>query len=467
MGKKRSVGFLLALNLSVGLVINLSGGSFVRAEEWMTLKHVFEGEHGLDFLGWALASPGDLDGDGQPDIMVGMPLAAKNPAVNVGRVFIYSGQSGGLLFSLEGSGAKHELGFSLSAVGDIDGDGVPDFLLGAPGASPAHLPHAGSVYLYSGKTHAVLKRLDGREIKDAFGLAVSGGADFNEDGVPDIAIGSPYSDPLQSDPSYRRGTPSANSVGLSAAGSVYVFSGSDGGLLLRLNGMEPHGHFGRTLEVMGDVTGDGIPDIAVSAPTASPNRLKKAGRVFIYSGKDGALLRFFDGPEADAHFGLAVARVQDLDGDGIPDLAVGAPGLSPQGLSGAGSVLTYSGRDGKVLYRWDGLEPGEQFGRTVLSLGDLDRDGVDDLVIGSPGASSGLGPDTGRISSYSGKEGKLLFRLNGRERNGKFGHALAKTEDMNQDGIPDLLVGAPNASSGTKMAAGRAYLFLTNLPVEE
>lgn len=432
------------------------------AKAWMILSRTFEGEKGLDFLGWAVASPGDLNGDGKPEIMVGMPLAARGSEVNVGKVVVYSGQDGVPLFTLEGSEARYELGFSLSRMGDLDQDGVPDILIGAPGASPARLPQAGSVFVHSGKTGKLLRRFDGQQALDAFGIAVAGGYDFNGDGIPDIVIGAPYTDPLQPDIYYKRGEPSRNRVGLSAAGSVFIFSGKDGGLLLRLNGTEAHGHFGRTIEILGDINGDSVPDIAVSAPVASPNGRTRAGRVFVYSGKDGALINLFDGPNAGGHFGLALARVHDLNGDGIPDLLIGAPDLSPEGRRGAGSVFAYSVKDGVLLRRWDGQEAGEQFGRAVVSMGDLDGDGVADVVIGSPGATAKVGKDTGSVSAFSGKDGHRLFRLDGPTLDGKFGQALAKIDDVNGDGLPDLLIiGAPNVSEGTKMAVGKAFLYVS------
>lgn len=458
------LGFLLfaASVVTAQTVPLLDQPASEKGENWMILSRTFEGENGLDFLGWAVASPGDLNGDGKPEIIIGMPLAARGSEVNVGKVFVYSGQDGTRLFSLEGSQARDELGFSLSRMGDLNGDGVPDFLVGAPGASPARLPQAGSVFVYSGRTGEVLRRFDGQQALDAFGIAIVGGSDFNSDGIPDIVIGAPYTDPLQPDIHYKRGEPSRNRVGLSAAGSVFIFSGKDGGLLLRLDGQEAHGHFGRTVEALRDVTGDGIPDLAVSAPTASPNGRTKAGRIFVFSGKDGALVNLLDGQSAGGHFGLALARVEDLNGDGIPDLLVGAPDLSTEGRVGAGSVFAYSVRDGALLRRWDGGETGEHLGRAVVSLGDLDGDGVADVVIGSPGATARLGKDTGSVSAFSGKDGQRLFRLDGKDRIGKFGNALAKIGDMNGDGLPDLLIGAPNVGVGTKAAVGKVFLYLTS-----
>src|SRR5262249_44182007 len=151
-------------------------------------------------------------------------------------------------------------------------------------------------------------------------------------------------------------------------------------------------HFGKSLAAIEDVDGDNVPDIIVGAPGASPNGIVGAGRAFVYSGASGQLLYQWDGLGRFDEFAASVAGGGDVDGDNVPDIIVGAPGASPTDRGAAGSAFVFSGATGEMLFRWDGEAAGDPLGRAVAIVGDLNGDGRADVLIGAPYA----GPDDRR-----------------------------------------------------------------------
>lgn len=186
--------------------------------------------------------------------------------------------------------------------------------------------------------------------------------------------------------------------------------------------------FGRSVIGIGDVNGDGIPDLEAGAPSQNvytgsgtpcgqpePNGCnEKQGKVFVFSGGDGHLLYSVDDPvpQANALFGrFYVAAPGDLNGDGTPDLFVTAPGENAGSVTNSGAAYAINGKTGTMLYRIQNPNPeaGARFGNGIGDPGDVNGDGAGDIVIGAPGATSGGGsPSEGRAYAFSGKTGGLL-----------------------------------------------------------
>jgi FG-GAP repeat len=168
-----------------------------------------------------------------------------------------------------------------------------------------------------------------------FGTALACLGDVNGDGVPDLAVWEP-------DEAYIN-------FGTASAGRVMLVSGADGQPLLTIRSptTQPHTHFGLALAGMSDVNGDDVPDLAIGAPgqAADEDHSATQGQVFLISGAHGKVLRTLEPPlpQADAQFGYALARLGDVNGDGVPDLAVGAPGQQVQVNTFQGQVWLFSG----------------------------------------------------------------------------------------------------------------------------
>ncbi len=402
-----------------------------------------DGEEAEATFGSAVVGIGDVDGDGVPDLAVGAPQTlGPGGGYLDGRVFVYSGATKKLLYQLDPLRSRGFFGARLASAGDLDGDGVPDLIVAAPATSSDDLYGVGSVLAFSGATGERLFVFLGEEGGTYMGSAVAGVGDLDGDGVPEMVIGTPY------------GTGS----GPYGGGVVTVRSGSNGTLLYEFDGSASGDYLGRAVAGLGDVDGDDVPDLLVAAPNASPAGRGQAGLVQLRSGATGEVLCQLDGAEAAAFFGQAIANVHDLDGDGVDDFSIAAPSASPAGMQDAGSVFVYSGASCRLLYRWDGLARFDAFGTAVAGGDDVDGDGVPDVIVGAPGSSPGEVSGAGSAFVFSGATGELLFRWDGRERDGALGQSVAILGDLTGDGRAEVAVGAPTASPGGRNGAGSVFV---------
>ena len=228
-------------------------------------------------------------------------------------------------------------------------------------------------------------------------------------------------------------------------------------------------HFGFCVDVVGDIDGDGVPDLAVGAPFQDGDFQvdngfgppQNVGKVFLISGASLGVIRQVNDPEFQepnptkfgGEFGTSVAGVGDLNHDGVPDVLVGVPHHSNFGADhiNAGEAFVFSGADGSVIFTLNDPdeEEGNRMGFAVASLGDVNGDGVMDLLVGVPkkDVSEDL-PDVGSAYIFSGADGSFIRSLDPRAQggveNGRFGTAVANAGDVNGDGYPIFLSVRPD-----------------------
>jgi hypothetical protein len=380
-----------------------------------------------------VAGLGDVNGDGLSDFVVG-GYGATNPAdgkLNAGCAKVYSGSDGSVIYTFWGDNADDRLGYSVAGPGDVDGDGVPDVVVGIPW-SDVNGANAGAVKVFSGKDGTLVREFTGSKSEQYFGLSVAGAGDLNKDRINEIVVGAP----------------AASDGVVINAGAVIVFSVKDGKDLWTKYGSAPGENLGEAVAGVGDINNDGYGDF-IAATTQSANNGYNSGSATIFSGQDGKTLKFLTGSHATERFGLSVAGMGDLDGDGHGDFAVGAPGTNHLGESAVGSVRIFSGASFGVLASLYGNEPFEYFGWSLAGVGDMNGDGVGDIIVGNSGTD-------GMARIFSGSNRALLYSLPGRINSGeRFSFSVDGAGDVNGDGYADVIIGAPESySSGRAVVIG-------------
>ena len=388
--------------------------------------HSWSGENAGDQFGWTARRTGDLDGDDIIDLVATAPTYDRAS----GKIYVYSGKSGKLLFSKSGTPGER-LGNSAIDAGDVNKDGVNDVIAGAPNTR-----NPGNAYVYSGKDGKLLLTLKGKKAGDQFGYDVCSLGDINGDGCADLAVGAIGGDGKQA-----------------GSGIVTGFSGKDGSVLFVLQGERKGDQYGNS--ICAQPINDGHVLIAVGAPNSGEGQ---RGGVYVYKIGDNQpelAFQIKNNPKDVALGQMFLSFPGDLNKDGTHDLYV-SDFQSSQNKPGAGRVAVHSGVDGKLLLSIEGQIPGEGLGTSPSDAMDADGDGVGDLVIGAwqnaKGAKSG-----GRIYLYSCATKKLLRTWTSKHVNDTLGFDSVGIGDVDGDGHVDFLITAAWAETkGPK--TGRVYI---------
>jgi hypothetical protein len=380
-----------------------------------------------DLSGRSVSSAGDVNGDGLDDLIVGAFLADIAGGANEGESYVVFGKGswagtasldlatldGTNGFRLSGVGVDDLSGFSVSSAGDVNGDGFDDLIVGAPFAYGTY----GGSYVVLGKASwagtpsldlATLDGTSGFRVTgvgefDFSGRSVSSAGDVNGDGFDDLIIGAPaigIVDPYGSGESYVVfgkaswvGTPSLDAATL------------DGVNGFRLAGTRNADLSGYSVSSAGDVNGDGFDDLIVGEPTAfvpygapeDPNSYVVFGKAS-WAGTPSLDLGALDGTNGIRleHMGSSVSGAGDVNGDGIEDLIVGASGAVVFGKANWSSTpsLDLATLDGTNGFRLKGIDVGDATGSSVSSAGDVNGDGFADLIVGAPNAEGAGGADS-------------------------------------------------------------------------
>ncbi len=295
-----------------------------------------------------------------------------------------------IIHRINGENAGDEFGWVARVVGDVDKDGVLDFVATAPSAEKGN----GKIYVYSGKSAKLLFEATGNNA-ERLGNGASGAGDVNNDGTPDIICGAPQGP---------------------NGGGAYVYSGVDGKILHTLPSPKAGFRFGYKVGSLGDINQDGHDDVIVTALTGDCDRdgtinvyasdfnastaAKGAGKIVVHSGATGKELYSINGLQAGEGFGTSPSDAGDVNGDGIGDLVVGA-WQHASGAPSGGKVTLYDGATATELDAWTCTVQGDTFGFDAVGIGDVDGDNQVDFLLTSAWANV-RGPKTGRVFVIAG-----------------------------------------------------------------
>jgi len=348
-------------------------GGFVRAFDAVdgSILWTQAGAETSAVLGYAL-EVADWNGDGVRDVFAGAPFASG------GVVSVFSGDTGALLRQFDAGALPGDgFGASIALGGDFDGDGRDDVAIGSIGYDPPGLSNAGRVYVFSGAGGALLAAIDGPAIASGdaeLGTGLSFLGDVTGDGRDDLVAG-------HREPSFFRGQ--ARVYSFDGAQAQLEYAVPDVGMPASLFGSHVHGGL--------DVDGDGRGDFVVGDLVGSV--------ADVFSGLDGSPIHRLDGNGEGGGFGSG-DLVPDVDGDGLADLLLGAR-KNGTGGSEAGKVFLYSGRTGSLLRTMTHTVPEHRIGLCCRCIGDQDGDGTADYVVSGTGGGTS-GPPSGRVFVVKG-----------------------------------------------------------------
>ncbi|MEM7054524.1 MAG: hypothetical protein AAF446_08235 [Pseudomonadota bacterium] len=489
---------------------------------------VFEGGLVIGNSGYSVSRAGDINGDGMDDLIIGGLIRNNPPGFRVhdsGPIvepsdpsyvvfgsqstlpspFLLSGLDGSNGFIINGEMPDDSAGFSVDGAGDFNGDGIDDLIIGAPAPfNSIFAESAGRSYIVFGSDNGFTSpfelssldgsngiAIDGEANDDYFGFSVSAAGDINGDNMDDVIIGANSADP--------NGDFSGRSYVIFGSNSPqpnpFMLSNLNGSNGFVLNGENNGDLSGSSVSAAGDVNHDGIDDLIIGAQSADPNGTS-SGRSYVVYGSNSTWPASFElsslngfngfkinGTGVFSLSGVSVSGAGDVNADGIHDVIIGAPNPALNALDPGASYVVFgsdtgfpptlelSSLNGNNGFLIVGETITDRTGISVSGAGDINGDGIDDLIIGaSTGDTSAenagrsyvvFGSASGFDSPFqlSGLDGSNGFKVNGETLEDRSGYSVSAAGDFNGDGVDDLIIGAPRFGSiGYSRDVGRSYV---------
>jgi hypothetical protein len=474
------------------------------------------------FLGQAVAAAGDVNGDGYSDVIVGA-WKYDNGQTDEGRAFVYLGSASGLAitpaWNFESNQQEAHLGKAVGTAGDIDNDGDSEVIVGAQDYSNGNL-HEGKAFLFRGSPSGLettpFWTAEANQDGASFGSAVGTAGDVNNDGLSDVIVGayamnnvvlnegvafvyygtisgpsltpSWTTSPGVSGAAYGISAGTAGDVngdgysdvivgafrftnGQNQEGKAYVYQGSSSGLSTiaawTFEGNQTTASVGYSVGTAGDVNGDGFADIIVGS-YGYTNGEGGEGRAIVFLGSGAGLSISpswsVEANQASASMGYSVGTAGDVNGDGYADVIVGAPSFD-NGESNEGRAFVFFGSAGGLsstpAWTAEADLVGADFGSSVHTAGDVNGDGYSDVLVGADQYTNGENQE-GRalvyLGSAAGPAASPAWSAEGEQAGAFEGWSVASAGDVNGDSYADVIVGIPFFDGG-QSDEGRAHFY--------
>jgi len=421
-------------------------------------------------FGFSVDGAGDVNNDGYSDLLVGAPTWEDNAATDKeGAMFVFHGSAAGVATMpaviLQPNATNNYMGYSVSCLGDINGDGYSD--VGAGGYLAAYGQiNEGVAWIYlgsaSGVNPALRHRLERNQGAAQFGGCISAAGDVNGDGFNDVIIGAHKFELTPGCP------PPA--VNICDDGAIFIYHGSANALGAGANPapatiFNTAGysiHTGWSVSTAGDVNGDGYSDVIVGDWRDEIGPEISEGSAFIFHGSPAGVntvpVTIIQGNQAGAKMGRSVSTAGDVNGDGYADVIIGAIGFS-NGQLNEGAAFVHlgsaSGVSSSAYIRYEGNGINFGMGESVNTAGDVNGDGYSDMIVGVPSQTGG------RARIYLGGTSNVsttpsFTRISGLA-GAHLGWSVANAGDVNGDGYTDAIFGAPDGAFG-QPGEGLAYV---------
>ena len=412
--------------------------------------------------GWSVSGAGDVNGDGYDDVVVGAYGADAGGAH--GKVFVYFGRATGLPATADWTWtpADYEyFGWSVAGAGDVNGDGYADILVGAPGWGDDAVQE-GHAYLFYGGAGGPDATPDWEYFGDVmnarFGDCVATAGDVNADGFADVIIGaeSYTNDEFEE-------------------GRAYLFLGSHFGLTTEpvwvTEGDQAESMYGGAVGTAGDINGDGYSEVVIGAEWYD-NPSVAEGRAYVFNGSPSGPREtagwVTESNQTQADYGYALASAGDVNADGFDDVLVGAKDFD-NGQVDEGAVFLFLGSDSGIqaLPVWyaEGNQAFAGFGVCVASAGDVNGDGLEDILVGAFGYDNNYADEGAAFLWYGstggappGTPANADWDAYGDQSDARFGFSVASAGDVNADGFADVIVGAYNYDD-TRTNEGAVFIY--------
>jgi hypothetical protein len=453
-------------------------------------------------LGVSVAAAGDVNDDGYADVIVGAYRYDAGEAEE-GAAFVFLGSASGIVANgspanadaqLESNQANAWLGWSVAGAGDINGDGYADVIVGAYRylLPPSAFDEAGAAFIFHGSASGIVTRGNPSNANTSFlaqrleawlGYSVAGAGDVNDDGYADVIVGAPFYD-VSLDP-----------LKVWNSGAAFIFLGEAGGIPNRSAEMadtrlkaptnKSGSLFGRSVAGAGDVNDDGYADVIIGAPyyEFDTDELNE-GAAFVFLGSAAGIAdggpstaaTQLESNQPGAYMGWSVAGAGDVNGDDYADVIVGAV-LYDAGETDEGAAFVFLGSaagiaDGDPSTAATQLESDQdtaKMGQSVAGAGDINSDGYADVIVGAYRYDAGeteegaaflfLGSASGLVAN--GNPANADVQLESNQDWAWMGYSVAGVGDVNDDGAPDVIVGAPVYNAG-QIKEGAAFVFLSD-----